>query len=206
MLWTFPKSFSFIVLKPDDELGIFYIFLANLVFQLPWQPMKLWALDKNYTCMFGRRPPNKHFWISPQKYWQRNSNKYQFSFFPLQVNRNFQLPQQPKYISISNKFFIEVNVMAISAKFELHPLNGFWGDDFFFFFANLAFWLTWQPIKSSSQDKIHMVSRGLLKEHVFKTFVKISGSEIAINANFLFSHCKSMATVSCHSKNSSYPI
>ena len=31
-------------------------------------------------------------------------------------------------------------------------------------------------------------------------------SEIGINANFYFSHYKSMANVSCHSNHSSYPI
>ena len=72
---------------------------------------------------------------------------------------------------------------------------------FEYFFANLAFLLPWQSIKFSSLDKIHMVGRGLLKEHVCKTFVKIS----AINAHFHFSHYKSMATKSCHSNQSSYP-
>ena len=38
-----------------------------------------------------------------------------------------------------------------------------------------------------------MFCRGLLKGHFCKTFVKIS-SEIAMNANFHFSHCKSMVT------------
>ena len=59
---------------------------------------------------------------------------------------------------------------------------------FEYLFANLVFQLSWQPIKFSGLDKIHMVGRGLLKEHICK-------SEIAINANFHFSHCKSMATI-----------
>ena len=41
-------------------------------------------------------------------------------------------------------------------------------------FANLAFLLPWQKIKFSSLDKIHMIDRGLLKDHFCKTFVKIS--------------------------------
>ena len=60
---------------------------------------------------------------------------------------------------------------------------------FEYFFANLAFLLPWQPIKFSGLDKIHMVGRGLLKEQFCKTFVRIS-----------------MATISCHSNQSSYPI
>ena len=45
---------------------------------------------------------------------------------------------------------------------------------FKYFFANSAFWLPWQPIKFSGLDKIHMVGRGIFKEHFCKIFVKIS--------------------------------
>ena len=65
--------------------------------------------------------------------------------------------------------------MNYTTTFQLHPPYGFWGDVFLIFcFANVAFWLPWQPIKFSSLDKIHMIGRGLLKEHFCKTFVKIS--------------------------------
>ena len=37
----------------------------------------------------------------------------------------------------------------------------------------LTFRLPWQLIKFSSLDLIHMVVRGLLKEHYCKVFVKI---------------------------------
>ena len=45
-----------------------------------------------------------------------------------------------------NTYFVEANVMNdvmnISAKFQLHPPYGFWGDDFFnMFFVNLSFQL-----------------------------------------------------------------
>ena len=43
-----------------------------------------------------------------------------------------------------------------------------------YIFENLAFLLSWQPIKFSGLDKIHIFGRGLLKEHFCKTFVKIS--------------------------------
>ena len=66
---------------------------------------------------------------------------------------------------------------------------------FEYFFGNLAFRLPWQPLKFSGLDKIHMVGRGLFKEHFCKTFDKIC-SEIAIIANFHFSHYK----------NGNYPI
>ena len=37
----------------------------------------------------------------------------------------------------------------------------------------LTFHLQWQLIKFNSLDLIHMVDRGLLKEHYCKTFVKM---------------------------------
>ena len=70
---------------------------------------------------------------------------------------------------------------------------------FEYFFSNLAFQFPWQPIKFSSLDKIHMLHSGLLKEHFCTNFCQNICSEIVINANFHFSHYKSMVTVSCHS-------
>ena len=65
--------------------------------------------------------------------------------------------------------------MHIPAKFQLHPPYGFWGDDvFLYFFASLAFWLPWQPIKFTGLEKLDKFGRGPLKEHLCKTFVKIS--------------------------------
>ena len=46
-------------------------------------------------------------------------------------------------------------------------------------------------------DKIHMLGRGLFKEHFCKTFVKIYAVRQQINANFCFSDYGSMATISC---------
>ena len=43
---------------------------------------------------------------------------------------------------------------------------------FDFISTNLAFQLPWRPIKFSGLDKIHMLGRGLLKEHFIKIFVK----------------------------------
>ena len=36
--------------------------------------------------------------------------------------------------AIKNKIFIEANVMNISTKFQVHPPNGFCGEDFRIFF------------------------------------------------------------------------
>ena len=102
---------------------------------------------------------------------------------------------------IKNKIYLEANVMNIYAKFSFIPLMASEKKIFEYFFQNLAFWLPWQPIKISHFDKIHMVGRGLLQEHFCKSFVKIS-AVTEINANYHFSHYKSMETLSCHSNKS----
>ena len=54
-------------------------------------------------------------------------------------------------------FFVEANVMNISAKFQLRPPYGLSEDVCFtMFFANLAFRLPWHPVKFSGSDKIHV--------------------------------------------------
>ena len=58
----------------------------------------------------------------------------------------------------NNIIYVEASVMIIYAKFQLHPPSEkkiF--DFFFFFFKNLAFRLTWQPI--GDLDKIHTVGK-----------------------------------------------
>ena len=51
-----------------------------------------------------------------------------------------------------------------------------------------------------------MNHRGLLKKHFCKTFVKISAMRQQEMPIFTFSHYKSMATISYHSNQISYPI
>ena len=70
-----------------------------------------------------------------------------------------------------NIIFVEANIMKIFAKFQLHLPYGFWGDYFLIFFSEFILLVA---IKFSDLDKIRMFGRGLLKEHVCKTFVKIS--------------------------------
>ena len=76
----------------------------------------------------------------------------------------------------------------------------------FFFSENLAFRLPWQPIKISDLDKILMVGGGLPKKHFCKTFFSNICSNTEINANFHFSHYKSMETLSCHSNESTWTM
>ena len=105
-----------------------------------------------------------------------------------------------------NIIYVEAIVMNMYAKFQFHPSYDFWGEDFWiFFFENLTFMLPWQPIKFSDLDKIHLNSRGLLKQHFCKKNLTIC-SETAKIANFHLSHqYKSMENISCHSNQSSYP-
>ena len=41
-------------------------------------------------------------------------------------------------MAIKNILFVEAYVMNSSAKFKLHPIYGFWGDDFLFFFHKFS--------------------------------------------------------------------
>ena len=69
-----------------------------------------------------------------------------------------------------NTIFVEANVTDMSVKFQLHPPYDF-QMIFEYIIANLTFQLPWQ---SNGLDKIHMLGRGLFKEHFCDTFVKIS--------------------------------
>ena len=101
--------------------------------------------------------------------------------------------------------YVEANVMNMYAKFQLHPPYGFWGEDFWICFGKLTLYVAMEPIKFSDLDKIHMNRRELLKKHVCNKNLNIC-SETAKIANFHLSHYKSVATISCHCNQSSYPI
>ena len=61
-----------------------------------------------------------------------------------------------------------------------------------------------QPINLSDLDKSHMKHGGLLNKYFCKKNSNIL-NDLAEIVNFHFSHYKSMGTISCHSKQSSYP-
>ena len=73
------------------------------------------------------------------------------------------------------------------------------------FYENRPFLPPRQPIKYTDLDKSHMKRRGLLNKHFCKKNSQISPLRQKKIANFHFSHCKSMGTISCHSNQSSYP-
>ena len=62
-----------------------------------------------------------------------------------------------------------------------------------------------QPIKSSYLDKSRMQHGGILNKHICEKKKSNISSETAETVKFLFSHYKSMGTISCHSNQSSYP-
>ena len=65
-----------------------------------------------------------------------------------------------------------------------------------------------QPIKFSDLDKSHMKSGGLLNKHICEKKKKNSNisNETVEFVNFHFSENKSVAAISRHSNQSSYPI
>ena len=73
------------------------------------------------------------------------------------------------------------------------------------FYENLPFLPLRQPIKFTELDKSHMKRRGLFNKHFCKKNPNIPNETENI-VNFLFSHYKSMGTISCHSNQISYPI
>ena len=81
--------------------------------------------------------------------------------------------------------------MNMYTKFQLHLPYGFWEEHLLIYFENLPFMLSWQPIKFSNLDKIHMNHRGLLKKHFGKKNLNIC-RETAKIANFHFPHYKSV--------------
>ena len=96
--------------------------------------------------------------------------------------------------------------MNMYAKFQLHPPNGFWGEDFLIIIQTFAHYVAMASNQFSDLDKIHMNRRGLLKKHLCRKKNLNISSETAKIATFPFSHYKSMETISCHSNDSSYPI
>ena len=61
-----------------------------------------------------------------------------------------------------------------------------------------------QPIKLSDLDKSRMKHGELLNKYFCKKNSNIP-NDLAEIVNFLFSHYKSMGTISCHSNQSSFP-
>ena len=44
-------------------------------------------------------------------------------------------------MTIKNTIYVEANVMNMSAKFQLHPPYGFWGEDFLTFFQKFTLYV-----------------------------------------------------------------
>ena len=110
---------------------------------------------------------------------------------------------------IKNTTYVEAIVLSIYAKFRLHAFIPYMVSEkkiFKHFYENRPFLPPRQPIKFTDLDKSHMKRRGLLNKHLCKKKIQNIPNETEKIVNFLFSHYKSMGTISCHSNQSSYPI
>ena len=134
-----------------------------------------------------------------------------FSFIPLMAseekifqyfsaNLDFRLSWQPiKFNCLDkNAIFVEANVMNISAKFQLYPPYGFWGEHFSILFRKFSLSVVMATNQIQLFGQKWYVWYGLLN-----IFVKRLSKYLPF---FIFPHYKSMATVSYHSNQSSYPI
>ena len=89
-------------------------------------------------------------------------------------------------------------------KFSFIPLKVSKKKIFKHFYENRPFLPRRQPIKFTDLDKSRMKRRGLLNKHSCKKNSNIANETEKI-VHFLFSHYKSMGTISCNSNQSSYP-
>ena len=71
-------------------------------------------------------------------------------------------------------YVVEANVMNIFGKFQLQPPLWLLEMIFFLFFHEIILSVAMTTNQIQHLDKIHMFGRGLLKEQLCKTFVKIS--------------------------------
>ena len=74
------------------------------------------------------------------------------------------------------------------------------------FFRKFVLFGNQQPIKISDQDEGHLKRRALLNKHFSKNKTQISPMRKQKFAISTFFHYKSMGRISCHGKQSSYPI
>ena len=102
--------------------------------------------------------------------------------------------------------FVEGNVLSKYAKFSASSSLWFLRRRFLNIFTKIDPFC--HPDNQSNTPiwtKVIRKPRGLLNKHFCKKKFQISPLRQKKNANFHFSHYKSMGTISCHSNQSSYP-
>ena len=104
---------------------------------------------------------------------------------------------------IKNLTFVEANVLSMYAKFSFIP-HMVSEKKVFKRFYEIDPVCRRQPIKFTDLDKSRMNRRGLLNKHFCKKEIPNIPNVTEKIVNFLFSHYKSMGTISCHSSQSSY--
>ena len=100
-----------------------------------------------------------------------------------------------------NTKFVEANTKNISVKSQPYVPYGFWGNILPFFCILVAM----ATIKIRTGQQNNLPGRGPFKEHFYKFCQNICDG-LTINAIFLFSHYKSVATLSCHTNQSFWAI
>ena len=112
---------------------------------------------------------------------------FHFSIISLQKLLSYSSNKSTWASAIENTIYVEGNIMKnIYEKFQLHPLQSFWEEDFLIFFVNLAFLLPWQPIKSAVLTKFIWVVEDYSRNISVKKRKKNQNicSKTDINANF----------------------
>ena len=163
MLWTFLQNFSFIPLMASEEM-ILNIFLQIYPFDCHGNQSNSEVWTK-FICLVEDYSRNISVKLL-SKYLQ----------YEIAIKAYFHVSNYKSMEILgcqSNESTWATAIKNISAKFQLHPPYGFWGDDFLILFHKFSLSVAMATIKFSSLDKIHMIHRGLLKEHFCKTFVKI---------------------------------
>ena len=115
------------------------MFFENIPFMSPRQPIKLSDLDKSRMQHGGLL--NKH--ICEEKKSNISSEtalavNFQFSHYKSMGTISCHSNQSSYLTRIKNTTFVEVNVLSMYAKFQLHPPYGFREEDFLTFLRKLT--------------------------------------------------------------------
>ena len=90
--------------------------------------------------MVGRGLLQKHlcktFFLNICSNTEINAN-FHFSHYKSMKTWSCHSNERTWATTIKNTIYVEANVMNMYAKFQLHPLYGFWGEDFWIFFSKI---------------------------------------------------------------------
>ena len=129
------QSFSFIPLMASEK--IFEYFFENLVFRLPWQPIKISDLDKIHMVCRGLLQKHfcKTFFQNICSNTEMNTN-FHFSHYKSMESLSCHSNESTWAMTIKNIIYVEAKAKKKKVVFTVTCLekNGSVGRDFFFFF------------------------------------------------------------------------